>query len=226
MALKTCIVIGAAREGPETSLLSHYAELYGPDRATVYCADGGLKNAENLGICPDILLGDFDSLSPADVNRLSESGFYKEIETIKKLPPIKDETDLFACVLEGIASGYRKFILVYCTGGRLDHFMGVIAILDYLADHDAEGVIVDRQNEIRLIKKGVAKVLRDPAFPYISLIPLDKELTGVSMTGFKYPLTNALIRRDSGIGISNEISISEAVITIEAGRALLIRSRD
>jgi len=240
MNAKVCIVIGAAREGTGRSLLSQYAHLDGPNRATIYCADGGLKNAETLKIRPDLLIGDFDSIISksqhnAKVKDNHNSKAIDNYETLAhesraenaiRLPVEKDETDLFACVLHGLKCGINKFILIYCTGGRLDHFMGAIAILEYLNGQGAEGMILDRQNQITLLREGSMSIKEDSQYPYLSLIPLDQTLLGVNMTGVKYPLHNATILREKGIAISNEISGNQATISIKEGSALIIKSRD
>lgn len=226
MPQRTCIVIGAAKKGIEHSLLSGYVHLEGPDRAAVYCADGGLSRAETLGIRPDVLIGDFDSIEAKDFRSSSNAIHKSGAKSIKRLPAEKDETDLFACVLDGLKSGFKKFILIYCTGGRLDHFMGAIALLDYINGQGAEGILLDQQNEITLLSKGALIIKADKRYPYLSLMPLDNQLTGVSMTGVKYPLLDAVVLRESGIGISNEILGDEASISIKEGSALIIKSRD
>ncbi len=238
MNAKLCVVIGAAKKGPSRSLLSRYAQLDGPNRATVYCADGGLHNAEILKLRTDLLIGDFDSIKCSHNTEAKNSYKFKtedihetslqenRIENLIRLPSEKDETDLFACVLQGLKTGVEEFILIYCTGGRLDHFMGSIAILEYINGQGAKGMILDRQNQITLLKEGEICITKDSNYRYLSLIPLDQMLLGVNMTGVKYPLKDATILREKGLSISNEICEDKAIISIRGGSALIIKSRD
>lgn len=226
MKNKVAVIIGAAKTGIDRGLLNDYAVLEGPDRALIYCADGGLHPAAGLGLEPDFLIGDFDSLTrtnPAQDLKMDKAG---KAAKIIALPAEKDETDLFACALDGLNSGITTFLLVNCTGGRLDHFMGALAVLEYLADHGAKGIIIDLQNEITLMGPGSRTINKDSRYPYLSLIPLDERLAGVSLVGFKYPLVHAEVLRKNGLGISNEVIEDKAHITLGEGRAILIRSKD
>lgn len=237
---KLCIVIGAAKNGASRSLLSKYAHLEGPNRAVIYCADGGLHNAETLKLRPDLLIGDFDSIkqkcshnSKAEHSKKTKAQENHETsilesraENVIRLPSEKDETDLFSCVLQGLKSGVEEFILIYCTGGRLDHFMGAIAILEYINMQGAEAMILDSQNQITFIKEGEVSFMKDRKYRYLSLIPLEQKLLGVNMTGVKYPLKDATILREKGLSISNEICGGNATISIREGSALIIKSID
>jgi thiamine pyrophosphokinase len=226
MKKRVAVILGAAKTGIDRSLLNDYAVLDGPERALIYCADGGLIPAAELGLKPDFLIGDFDSLARTNPVQGLGSANAGMTGKIISLPAEKDETDLFACALDGLKSGITVFILIYCTGGRLDHFMGALAVLEYLADQGARGIVLDRQNEITLMGPGSRAIDKDSRYPYLSLIPLDERLTGVSLVGFKYPLVHAEILRKNGLCISNEVIEDKAHITLDGGRALLIRSKD
>ena len=85
---------------------------------------------------------------------------------------------------------------------------------------------MDEMNEVRLLTPGRYEIENRPAYHYIGLIPLDAKLTGVSLTGVKYPLHEAELYRGSTLSISNEILPGRtAAIEIGSGCALLIRSQ-
>ena len=226
MQERSCIIIGAAEQGPDRTLLAEYADLDGQNRALVICADGGFRHAETLGLKPDCLIGDFDSLKEEGWQIPKDCSGKSGQLNIKRLKTEKDETDLFACVLEGLRGGFNDFILIYCTGGRLDHFMGAVAVLEYIFKQGAKGIILDTQNEMTILKDGTLILDKKTRFPYLSILPLDSKLVGVSITGVKYPLCDAVLYREIGLGISNEIMESQATIRIDSGTALIIRSRD
>ena len=61
---------------------------------------------------------------------------------------------------------------------------------------------------------------------YVSLLPLTTEVTGVTLTGMKYPLRDAAFTSDNTLGVSNEIVEDEAVIDLKNGILIMIESRD
>ena len=63
-------------------------------------------------------------------------------------------------------------------------------------------------------------------FKYMSIVPLDEMLEGVTLKGVKYPLENAVMYRYKSLGISNEITDGIADVKVEKGRGLLIFSKD
>ena len=77
----------------------------------------------------------------------------------------------------------------------------------------------------RLLCPGVYQVADLPRYHYLSLIPLDRKVTGVTLRGTKYPLDRADLTRGDTLSISNEPAGPAAEITIASGRALLIRSQ-
>jgi thiamine pyrophosphokinase len=219
--MKTCIIIGAAKDNINLEFIEECSGLKGKEYFT-YCADGGYKNAVNIGIKIDKIIGDSDSM------QMYKNSFF-EIEDKNKivlLPNEKDETDSFACVLDAIKEGYKEFVLVFCTGGRLDHFMGAIAILEYLNSKGARAIILDSKNIITILKNDEMGVARLNEFKYVSIIPLDEMILGVSTEGLKYPLKDETLYRKMGRGISNELVAEKGKIIVKEGSALVIYSND
>lgn len=181
---------------------------------TVFCADGGYANAVSAGLQPDFLIGDWDSGErPAlDVPCVT-------------LPAEKDVTDLQAAMDQALSMGITELLLCGCTGGRLDHTASNLLLLEWLAERGGSGMIVDEDNEVRLLCPGVYQVADLPRYHYLSLIPLDRKVTGVTLRGTKYPLDRADLTRGDTLSISNEPAAPAAEITIASGRALLIRSQ-
>lgn len=180
----------------------------------VFCADGGYANAKAAGLEPDFLIGDWDSgEKPAlDVPCVT-------------LPVEKDMTDLQAAMDEALSMGVTELLLCGCTGGRLDHTVSNLLLLEWLAERGGQGMVVDEDNEVRLLTSGVCRLEDRPHYHYLSLVPLDHKISGVTLKGTKYPLERAELSRGDTLSISNEPKNPVLEITIGSGRALLIRSQ-
>ena len=180
---------------------------------TVFCADGGVRNARAAGLRPDYLIGDWDSGGAPE----------SDVPCIT-LPVEKDMTDLQAAVDQALELDYRELLLCGCTGGRLDHTASNLVLLEWIADHGGRALLVDADNEVRLLDSGVLRLTNRPCYHYLSLVPLDRRVTGVTLRGLKYPLTDAVLTRGDTLSVSNEPLGDEVEICLSAGRALLIRS--
>lgn len=185
-----------------------------PD-ALIACADGGLRHARALGLHPDFMIADCDS-SP-------------EIEgaEVVRLKPEKDDTDTQGCLREVVRRGCTAATLVCATGGRLDHELANLSLLEEAHALGAQMEILDRQNRIVLHAGGCMKFKMPPAYKYFSLVPLDAALHGVTIEHAKYPLRDATVTRAGMVTISNEAAANETVaVEIRDGRALVVFSRD
>lgn len=63
-------------------------------------------------------------------------------------------------------------------------------------------------------------------FKYVSVVPVSETANGVTLTGFKYPLADAVMHRASTLGISNEITGAYGTVTVRDGSVLVIKSKD
>ena len=207
---KCGLIIGAA-PWQDGRFLTPY--LAGKDWM-VFCADGGYANAKAAGLEPDFLIGDWDSgEKPAlDVPCVT-------------LPVEKDMTDLQAAMDEALSMGVTELLLCGCTGGRLDHTVSNLLLLEWLAERGGQGMVVDEDNEVRLLTPGVCRLEDRPHYHYLSLVPLDHKISGVTLKGTRYPLERAELSRGDTLSISNEPKNPVLEITIGSGRALLIRSQ-
>lgn len=182
-----------------------------------YCiaVDGGLSYCGILNVEPDMIIGDFDSVSDGEREAIMQ--LKAQIpEKIMELPTEKDDTDMLAALKYGLELGYADFRIYAGTGGRFDHTFANIQCLLYLKNYGATGYLVDGT--------GMMLVLRDEAVHfkkelegYLSLFALGKEAKGVSIQGLKYPLNDYTISNDFPIGISNEFIGEESCISVEDG---------
>lgn len=203
-----CIVIGAGDLTVGT--------LEVGEKDLVIAADGGLGYCSVLGVEPDLILGDFDSVSPGEAEALEK--LEQQIpDRILRLPREKDDTDMLAALKEGLRRGYRDFRIYGGTGGRFDHTLANIQCLLYLKKQNAVGYLVDGTGMI-LVLLNEAVEFQKGLEGYLSLFSLAEESVGVTIRGMKYPLEQAVIRNDFPVGISNEFTGEAAAISVEKGQ--------
>lgn len=183
------------------------------------CVDGGVDHILKIGIYPDMVFGDLDSISPEGLNFIEE----KHIP-IKRFPAIKDSTDTELAIDYLVSKKYKEIVLVGVTGSRQDHTLGNIFLLNYLLEKGIEGRIIDNNNIIYLINNYL-KLNRLEGY-YTSLIPIEVEGIRVTLEGFFYNLKNKFISFGSTLGLSNEIIKDYGEIKIHKGKALVFQSKD
>lgn len=175
----------------------------------VYC-DSGLKHKDALGAVPDLIVGDFDSFTKPQT----------EVETIV-LPCEKDDTDTMYAVKEGINRGCDEFLLLGVTGGRLDHTLGNVAILQYLDATGRRGCIADDFSLVTMVSD---EAYIDDGFAYFSLLNISGVARGITVENAKYPLKDAEITCEYPYGVSNEVLKDKtAKVKIKEGKLLLVK---
>ena len=175
----------------------------------VIAADGGLRHTERLGIVPDVILGDFDSLGsvPAGAN---------------VFPVEKDDTDAMLAVRRGLELGYREFLLYGSLDGpRLDHTVANFQTLQFLCDHGAFGVLAGISTMAAVVKNGSL------TFPAgcegnVSVFCMGPDAHGVILRGLYYPLENGILTAGFPLGVSNHFTGESAEISVEDGSLLVI----
>jgi thiamine pyrophosphokinase len=185
----------------------------------IICCDGGAAHLRKFNIIPDVLLGDFDSISDDDYNYFKN----KSVKIIK-FPIKKDVTDAEIAVDYAMERGCENITLVGATGSRLDHTMANIFLLKKMLSKNVNCMIVDKRNKIFLINDETA-IKRENGYK-MSLIPLTQSVTGVTTEGLAYPLNDATIKMGSTWGISNEFIADKATVILKSGILIAILSKD
>ena len=177
-------------------------------------ADSGYSNAVKLKVKPDFAVGDFDSFDqkkiPADVERI-------------EVPSEKDFTDTMLAVNIALEKGAREIIIIGGLDGRLDHTLSNMSLLERLGSQRIYATIEDGKNRVRYIEATSTLVARSK-YKYLSLIAADKKVKGVSVEGCKYPLDNAVLKKDHQYAVSNEIEGNVALISVKKGGLYIIES--
>lgn len=187
----------------------------------IIASDKGLEMLDKCNIKPNYIIGDFDSLNEKVLNK------YINDEAVKiiKLNPEKDYTDTHMALKLAIELKSTDITIIGAIGSRLDHTLANINILKEALEKKVACRILNENNNITLIDKNTT-IKKEEEYPYISLIPLTTNVTGVTLNGFKYPLDNATMKIGKSIGVSNEQIEDNATIKLEEGILIIIRSKD
>lgn len=208
---KRCCIVGAAPIENYNKILSFVDK----QDYFIYC-DGGLKHYEALGHSPNLIVGDFDSYDP---NQLPIDFNGDVAETII-LPKKKDDTDTVFAAKEGLKRGYSDFILIGCTGERLDHTVSNLSLLLLLDENLAHGLMVDSFHTVQIVSDHPVKV--PCTFPYFSVFPVGDKAEGITVKNAMFPLENATLTASFPLGISNEPLFGQtAEITVKNGKLIL-----
>lgn len=175
-------------------------------------ADGGLRHVDRLGLAPNVILGDFDSL-----------GYVPSAAAV--YPVEKDDTDAMLAVRRGLEMGFRRFIIYGgMDGERLDHTLANYQILQYLSNHGAVGYLVGKTYLATVVRTG--KLIFSPAAEGIlSLFCLGADAQGVNLEGLQYPLRDAVLTSGYPLGVSNHFIGECAKVTVKEGSLLALWDR-
>ena len=207
---KKALIIGASE-------ISKKGFLKETEFDCIVAADGGYRYCLKEGKEPDFLIGDFDTL---------DTSLIRNPKSIKKLNPIKDDTDTFYAVKFLLEQGYEEIHFLGCLGGKIEHTLGNIQILSYLKDHNRNGflysedcstVIFMLENDSITFKKDVKGM--------VSVFSYTTTCEGVSISNMKYPLDHATMTSSIPLGVSNEFLVGKealGTISIEKGRLLIV----
>ena len=169
-----------------------------------------------------MIVVDFDTV------RSEILSYYRKMEHIiwEVHQPEKDDTDTELAIKRALAMNCSHITLLGATGGRLDHMIGNIHLLFPCLQKGTYAEIVDPQNRLYLIDE--EHIFRKDAVwgKYISFLPLTQEVKGITLKGFKYPLTDRDIFIGTSLCISNELVEEEGRITLSDGVLITVESHD
>ncbi len=170
-------------------------------------ADGGLAHLQALGLTPNGILGDFDSL-----------GYVPEGSTV--FPVEKDDTDAMLAVRKGLEQGYREFVLYGSLDGpRLDHTVANFQTLQFLADHGAAGYLIGKTYMVTVVKDGGIRFDAD-ATGIVSVFCMGADAEGVTVKGLRYALEDGRLTAGFPLGVSNHFVGQPAEISVKRGSLL------
>ena len=190
-----------------------FHDLAEPLSGLCIAADGGLVHLQRLGVSPDVILGDFDSL-----------GYVPQDS--KVFPVEKDDTDAMLAVRHGLELGCTRFVLYGALEGpRLDHTVANFQTLQFLADRGAQGYLVGKDTVVTVIKNGSLTL---PALDdgIVSVFCMGEDARGLTIRGLQYELENGILTAGFPLGVSNHFVGKEATVSVEAGSLLIFYPRE
>lgn len=184
---------------------------------TIIAADGGANYLCKKGIIPDVLIGDFDSISPEYLNVL------KKKSNIIKFPVDKDKSDTELAIEYCVQHGYNDVTLINAVDGRLYHSLTNIFLIEKFINRGLRFHFVNSDNEIYVVTNKLqidAKIGTN-----ISLISLTDFTLVKETKALKFPLNNEKLYRSSSRGISNITTDKKFSIIVSSGILLVIKER-
>lgn len=212
--LKSALIVGG---GPldsaqlETELSRQPDFIIGVDRGGGYLL--------GLGIYPQMLVGDFDSLSSDQLDLMNKAKV-----AIKKYPVKKDQTDLELALDLALEMNPGMIRILGGLGGRIDHTLGNISLLLKTLRYNIETHLLDEKHDLMVTDKKIC--LQKRAGWAVSLLPLTEAVHGVITSGLMYPLTGESLFFNNTRGIHNEFLADNAIIEIKEGILLVICFRE
>jgi thiamine pyrophosphokinase len=191
-----------------------------PDDALVVAADSGVHLATTLGLRVDIVVGDFDSADAKIVDDAVAAG-----ATVERHPADKDATDLELALAAACREGARRIIVVGGAGGRLDHFLGNVAVLT--SPRFATVAIEALLGDDRVwVARGGQQPVTFTAQPgaIVTLLAAGGDAIGITTKGLQYPLHSEDLPAGTSRGVSNVVVGDEPVsVGLRAGTLLVIQ---
>ena len=189
-----------------------------PPVALVIAADSGLAQARRLGLRPDLLVGDLDSVDPVEVAAVAAEG-----TRVERHPVEKDQIDLELALDAASDAGAAAIVLVVGTGGRLDMALANLLVIarPRYAGVRIEGWVgtawlaVARSNRPVDIHGRPGEV--------VSLVPVGGPAGGITTDGLRSPLLGEALDPGTTRGVSNELLASHATVSLESGVLLVVR---
>lgn len=180
----------------------------------VIAADGGLASLEEIGIPPDLCVGDFDSL-----------GHIPNIENTVCHPVEKDDTDTALAISEGTDRGYGAFVIYGGLGGRLDHTIANIQSCSGAAKRGAVCALWGEGSAVCVIPEGYRLTFNRDNTGTVSVFSPDRT-EGVCIEGLKYTVSGASLTSAFPLGVSNEFVGKDAAVYAEKGILIVMWNED
>jgi len=184
----------------------------------VICADGGVLHAHALGVRPDVVVGDLDSLPEAVQGALRRAGV-----PLCGYPARKDETDLELALLYAATRGATEAIVIGACGGRLDHELGNLLLLAHPRLSRMRVYFVYGDQEITLVTDRVE--FHGEVGDLLSLLPIGGDAHGVRTDGLEYPLRGETLFFGPARGVSNVFAVPNPTVSLTSGQVIAVHTR-
>lgn len=194
------------------------AEIQADDR--LIGVDRGALFLLRHGIVPHHAIGDFDSVCAVERSQIEQ-----QVARVTSCDPVmKDQTDTEMAFHWALTQKPKEIILLGVVGSRLDHTLANLHLLAEAQKATIPCRIIDEKNEVQLVTDTL--VVERKRYHYVSLLPLSEQVTGITLSGFRYPLQRATLTRGQSLGVSNQLLAERGTIQVESGQLLVIQSMD
>jgi len=190
-----------------------------PAHQLVIAADSGLHGAIDLGLKVNLVIGDMDSVDKAVLAVAEANG-----TTVTQLPRDKDSTDAELALLKAAEMGADKIVLITKGGGRLDHELGVFAVLQNPSLRHCTIEAMWDNSILHLIHGPAAVTITGQVGSNVGLIAAGGPAEGITTSGLKWALANETLAPHSSRGVSNQMVHETATISVQVGSLFVIQS--
>ena len=206
--MRKCIIIANGR-APSKSVINFFKSK---GYSTLICADGGANSAFKLGLVPDYIIGDLDSIFPETLK------FYSDKSTIIKVKR-QNDTDVEKCLKFAIRKKFTEALLLGVTGDRLDHTICNLGIVIKFYQKIKCNIVAENSY---LTPTDKTIILKSKAGETISIYAFDKQ-TKISSDGLKYHLRNSLLPFGEKESTSNVAIKNQVKLIVKGGIIFIIR---
>ena len=182
----------------------------------VVAADSGLAHLYALRLRADVVVGDFDSVDPAHLERATAEGAH-----IERHAPDKDATDLELALAVALHAGTTELTVIGVGGGRIDHHLAGLAVLADPRWSTMRITALVGADRIHVVHDHIT--LTGPTASIVTLIAVGGPANGVTTTGLRWALHDASLSPTSTLGVSNEIVDSPATVSLRDGTVFAIQ---
>ncbi len=176
----------------------------------VYCVDGGSRRAKQLGVVPDRVVGDMDSITEADRHYMEKNG-----ARFSMFPPEKDFTDTQLALDLAVKEGAGEIVVWGGTGSRLDHTLSNLCSSVALVRRGVGVLFESPDVDVYLVRDRLSL----PGRPgdTVSLIVMGDRATGVTLRGFRYPLDGVVLEGSWQWAVSNVVTGATPAVRVATG---------
>jgi thiamine pyrophosphokinase len=190
-------------------------KIAGMENHLVICCDGGARNFQYLGIKPDVIIGDMDSIDPAQLASYSAQGI-----KIMKYSSSKDFTDTELALDYALNLNPEEIFIWGALGGRVDHTLANVFLLCKGQEKGINTYLIDEYGEAFVLDKKALFI--NESGKTVSLLAISPRVTGITLKGFLYSLEKSSLKMGETRGVSNIINEDRASISVRSGKLLVI----
>ena len=186
----------------------------------IIAADGGLRHCIDLGLEPDLVVGDLDSVDPEQLDQLERAG-----AEVRRHPRRKDATDLELALSEAHKRRAREVVVLGAVGSRWDQSMANLLLATLPEWEDMRIRFVRGPQQAEVLRPGRRLTFDGSPNDLVSLIALAGDARGITTSGLGYPLNNGTLQFGATRGVSNYIERTPASVELEHGLLLTVLIR-